>query len=111
MKQLKLSLLSIFLLTLSLGFFSAKTALADSFTLMGSVKDSSGTAIVGATVSVNDANSDSTTTDQSGNYNFPSIPGGTYNVQVTPPSGSNFSPAIALTQTISANTVLNFILT
>lgn len=109
MKQLKLSLLSIFLLTFSLGFFSPKTAFADSFTLMGSVKNSSGTAIAGATVNVNDANSDNTTTDNSGNYNFPSIPGGTYNIQVTPP-GSNFSPAIALSQNISGNTSLNFIL-
>src|SRR5581483_13369 len=72
--------------------------------------DSSGNAISGSTVTVNDANNDSTTTDSSGNYSL-SVASGSYNVQVTPPSGSNFSSAIALSQNISTNTVLNFVLT
>jgi hypothetical protein len=103
-------LISFLTLTLFLGFFTVHTALASSYTLSGSVKDSSGTAISGATVTVNDANSDTTTTDNSGNYSL-TVPSGTYNVQVTPPAGSGFSSATDINQIISANTVVNFILT
>jgi len=75
------------------------------------VKDSSGNSIGGATISVNDSNNDSTTTDPTtGNYSL-SIPSGIYNVQVTPATGSSFSSAIAFSQNISVNTSLNFILT
>ena len=90
----KLQILTLFLFTFLFCSFFANSAFAANFTLSGSVKDSSANPIVGATVLVNDANSDNTTTDSSGNYSL-SIPQGTYNVQVTPPSGSNFSPAIA----------------
>lgn len=77
--KLKFPLIISLLLTLFFGFFSAKTVIADTSTLSGSVKDSQGNTISGATVSVDDANSDSTTTDGSGNYSL-SIPSGTYNV-------------------------------
>lgn len=107
--RFKKIVIKIFLFTLVFGFISAGTAFADSFFISGSVKDSSGNAIVGATVSVNDANSDNTTTDSSGNYTLV-IPSGVYNVQASPPSGSNFSPAIYIGRTISSNTVINFIL-
>ncbi len=66
--RIKFKFLSILIFSLFVGLFFTKTAFADSFTLSGSVKDSSGTAISGSTISVNDANSDSTTTDSSGNY-------------------------------------------
>ncbi|HWY79678.1 MAG TPA: carboxypeptidase-like regulatory domain-containing protein [Candidatus Sulfotelmatobacter sp.] len=107
--KLRLTLLSILFLTVFFGFLSARPALADSVTLSGSVKDSSSNSISGATISVNDSNNDSTTTDSSGNYSL-SIPSGTYNVQVTPPSGSGLSSAVALSQNISGNTTLNFFL-
>jgi protocatechuate 3,4-dioxygenase beta subunit len=109
MKNFKLFLISIFSLTLLFGFLPVKHAFADTFTLSGSVKDTSGNGISGTIVSVNDANSDNTTTDSSGNYSL-SIPAGTYNVQVTPPSGSGFTSAVAVNQNISANTVINFVL-
>ena len=90
---------------------TVSSAFADTVTLSGSVKDSSGNAIGNATVTVNDPNNDSTTTDPTtGQYSF-SIPSGTYNIQVTPPSGSGFTSVIALSQNISSNTVLNFVLT
>src|SRR5258708_39016736 len=109
--KIRLRLFLLFFLTISFGFLFTKSALADTVTLSGSVKDSSGTAIGGATVSVNDPNLDSTTTDPTtGNYSL-TIPSGTYNVQVTPAAGSSFSSAIAYNQNISVNTTLNFILT
>lgn len=57
-------------------FFTSSTvkpAFADSVTLSGTVTDSASNGISGATVSVNDSNSDQTTTTSSGNYNL-SIP-------------------------------------
>lgn len=109
MRKLKLSLLNIFFLLIVFGFFSIQPAFADTFTLSGSVKDSSGNAISNSTVSVNDASSSNTTTDSAGNYTLV-IEEGTYNVQVTPPSGSGFTSATAVNQNISGNTVLNFVL-
>lgn len=112
--RLKLSFLSLLFTTLLFGFFLPQTALADTSTLSGNVSDSSSADIDGANITVTDSSNNSavgsTTTDSSGNYSI-IVPGGTYNVQVTPQAGSNFSPAIALNQTISSNTVLNFVLT
>ncbi|MGH7204438.1 MAG: carboxypeptidase regulatory-like domain-containing protein [Candidatus Levyibacteriota bacterium] len=108
--RLKLQLLSGFFLVSLFLLVSIKPVFADTVTLSGSVKNSTGNAISGATVKVNDANNDQTTTDSSGSYTM-LIPGGTYNVQVIPPSGSTFSPSIALSQNIISNTVLNFVLT
>jgi hypothetical protein len=90
--RIKLKLISIIFLALFFGFLSPKIALADTFTLSGSVQDSSGHVISGATVSVNDVNADSTTTDVSGNYSL-SVPSGAYNVQTTPPPGDRKSCA------------------
>jgi hypothetical protein len=101
--------LSFLTLILLFGLFSVQTVFADTVTLSGSVKDSSGNAISGATINVNDANADSTTTDSSGDYSIV-IPNGEYDIQVTPPAGSEFSSAIALSQDLSSNTTLNFIL-
>ncbi|HSW96881.1 MAG TPA: carboxypeptidase regulatory-like domain-containing protein [Candidatus Saccharimonadales bacterium] len=108
--RLKIYFVVFFLLAFSSSFLFPKIALADTFTLSGSVKDSSGTPISGATVSVNDASTDSTITDNSGNYSL-AIPQGTYNIHIDPPSGSNFSSATAFNQNISTNITLNFILT
>ncbi len=88
-------------------------ALAGQLTLSGQVTDSASVAIAGATIDVLNAGTTtgvaSTTTDSGGNYSL-NIESGTYDVKVTPPSGSGFGSAIALSQTISANTILNFIL-
>jgi protocatechuate 3,4-dioxygenase beta subunit len=109
MRKFKLSIFSIFFLSIVFGFFSIQPVSADTFTLSGSVKNSSGNAMPNSTVSVNDANSSNTTTDSAGNYSLV-IDEGTYNVQVTPPSGSGFASATAVNQNISGNTVLNFVL-
>jgi hypothetical protein len=108
--RLKFSLISILFTFVFFGFFTPKAAFADTLTLSGHIQNSSGNAISSATVSVNDTNNDNTTTDSSGNYSL-AIPTGTYNIQVTPPSGSGFSSALAYSQNISANTTLNFVLT
>jgi protocatechuate 3,4-dioxygenase beta subunit len=101
---------SFILLGIAFSFLIAKSAIAANYTLSGKVSDNSGNGISTATVMVNDTNLDSTTTDTNGNYSL-SIPEGTYDVQVTPYSGSGFSSAVALSQTISSDTTLNFILT
>jgi hypothetical protein len=103
-------LLTLILAVLILGISLPHKAFADTYTLSGSVKDSSGNTISGATVTVNDTNNDSAATDTSGNYSL-SIPNGTYNITVTPPAGNNFSSTIAINQSITANTILNFIFT
>lgn len=85
------------LIIVFLGLFFPNAAFADAFTLSGNVSDSVGTSIPGVSVSVTEsntnANAGNTTTDSLGNYSLIII-GGTYNVQITPPAGSNFSPAI-----------------
>src|ERR1700722_15566134 len=109
--KIKIHLLSfiLFICLFGLGSLFPKMAFAANFILSGSVKDSAGNAISGTTVSVNDANNDSTTVDSTGNYSL-TIPSGTYNVQITPPSGSGFTSAIAVNQNITTNTILNFVL-
>ncbi|MGH7204547.1 MAG: carboxypeptidase-like regulatory domain-containing protein, partial [Candidatus Levyibacteriota bacterium] len=90
-------------------FIAPNTAFAANYQLSGSVKDNSNNVAVGATVDVYNPGTTtdvvpSTTTDTSGNYVFATIPQGTYDIKVTPPSGSSFSPTIALSKNISANT-------
>ncbi|MBI5122304.1 carboxypeptidase regulatory-like domain-containing protein [Candidatus Roizmanbacteria bacterium] len=108
--KIKIILTSFLIIFLSFPFLLTKPAFADNFNLSGSVKDSSGNAITGAIISVNDTNNDSATTDSSGNYSL-SIPQGIYDVQVMPPSGSGLTSAIAYGQNISSIITLNFILT
>ena len=100
--------ISLFFLTFIFGFLLPKTVSADTFTLSGNVRDSIGTTIEGATVDVVDVGTNSNvataSTDSGGNYTI-IVNEGTYNIQVTPPAGSNFSPAIALSQNISSNTI------
>lgn len=102
--KFKLALILFFPLLFVL--FSAQSAFAANVVLSGNIQDSLGHGISGATVSVNDTNSDNTTTDSSGNYSF-SIPSGTYDVQVVPPTGSGFSSAIFYSKNIPTDTVLN----
>ncbi len=110
----KISALLIASILLFFGFiFASHANQALAHTLSGNVSDSAGADISGATVDVIDTvtsnNVGSTTTDVSGNYSL-SVNSGTYNVQVTPPSGSGFGSAISPNRTISNNTVINFIL-
>lgn len=111
--RIKLSITSL-VLSLLLGFFFPRSAFAASYTLSGHIQNSTGTAIDGATVDVKDASTNtvvtSTTTNSTGDYSV-SIDTGTYNIQVTPPSGSGLTSAVALNQAVSSNKTVNFILT
>ena len=107
---MKVKLLVVLLLSLLIGGASLNIAHADTALISGTVDDSSGTPIVGAAVSVNDANGDNTITSSSGSYSL-SVPSGTYNVEVTPPAGDNFSSAVAYSVTVTTSNTLNFILT
>lgn len=117
--RLKLRLITVLFFTflLGFGFLFVKNALADNYSLTGSVKDNNGVVVSNATVHVYNVGTTTdvvtpVTTDATlGNYTFSAIPQGTYDIKVIPPSGSNFSSAIALSQTISTSTVLNFVLT
>jgi hypothetical protein len=104
---------SIILLTLFLRLIFPQSAFADTVTLSGNVSDSSNNNISGASIDVADsvtgANVGSTTTDSSGNYTLVVLDG-TYDIQVTPPAGSGFTSVTALSQNISTDTILNFIL-
>ncbi|OGM10613.1 hypothetical protein A2Z67_05310 [Candidatus Woesebacteria bacterium RBG_13_36_22] len=113
--KVKLGAFLLFVLVFLLSPLFQKVTHAQAFTLSGHISDSTGTAIGGATLDVFNAGTTidivpPTISDNSGDYNF-SVPGGNYDIKVTPPLGSNFSSALALSQTISSNTVLNFILT
>jgi hypothetical protein len=103
----------VLLLTFLIGFVSVQSVLAASYNLSGKISNSSGDAISGAGISVVDPNTNTTlatsTSDSSGNYNI-SIDSGTYNIHIAPPSGSNFSSAVASNKVISDDTILNFIL-
>lgn len=105
---------AIFSLFLSLlGFLFVTSAHADAFTLSGKVTDQNSTPIQNTTVSAIDIPSQTTivsaTTDVNGNYSF-TISGGTYDIKAIPPSSSNLQTATVSNQTISSDTVLNFIL-
>ena len=86
---------------------------AQNFQLSGKVTQQDGALFVGATVEViNPANAmivATTVTDMTGSYLL-SVPGGTYNVKVTPPAGSGFQPAIDQNRILNSNTILDFIL-
>jgi protocatechuate 3,4-dioxygenase beta subunit len=98
---------------LFLTLFFTNSASATAYTLSGRISDSSGANIAGATIDVLEAgtnsNVGSTVSNSEGNYTIV-VSGGTYNIKVTPPAGSNFSSAVALSRDISTNTILNFIL-
>ena len=82
-------------------------------TISGTVKDNTGTAVVGATVQAVDSGSQqvvaSTQTDSNGAYSL-SVDPGTYDVRVIPPAGSGFGSAVAPSRQVTADTVVNFVL-
>ena len=108
---------SIFFFFILLSFFT-KSSFAAVYTLYGSVKDSSGIMISGATIDVRDAVSSSevsnATSDSSGNYSLSVNTGtavtGTYNITLTPPVGSNYTAVNVPNYVISSNSSLNFFL-
>ena len=73
--------------------------------LTGNVTDPSGAAVVGATVTITQTATNqtrTTTTNDAGIYNFPTIPGGTYEVKV---QAQGFRTLIRKDVTISTNAV------
>src|SRR5579875_2785190 len=91
----------------------ARPAAAASFQIAGKVTDQSSSPLSGANIAVIDPSSSqtvaSTTTAADGTYSV-SVNAGTYNVQVTAPSGTGLGSAIALNEVIGNDTVLNFVL-
>ena len=91
--RLKLKFLSLLFLVLFLGFSAPKDAYADTVTLTGKISDSSGTEISNASVTVSDSatstNVANTTTNSIGDYST-IFNQGTYNIQITPPTGSGY---------------------
>ena len=81
--KLKIGLLAVLMLTVAVG----ATAQQSSATLRGRVADEFGGLIVGATVTVADANGvqRTATTDAEGNFAFPSLPPGRYTLTVISP--------------------------
>ncbi len=98
---------------LAFSLVSISFVAAANFPLSGRVTNQSGGPLPGSTVEViNPSNSmtvASATTDSTGYYTV-SVLGGTYNVKVTPPTGSGFGAAIALNQNITSDTNLDFVL-
>ncbi|HEX8721879.1 MAG TPA: carboxypeptidase regulatory-like domain-containing protein [Pyrinomonadaceae bacterium] len=84
-----------------------------SYRLSGRVTDQSGTPLPGSFVEVIDPSLGSAvagaTADGGGNYSL-SVPGGVYDVRVTPPGGSGFGTSVALGRNINADTVLDLVL-
>jgi subtilisin family serine protease len=78
---------------------------APSFTLSGVVQDAQGKPVAGAQVTVVGTPITPVTADQNGNYSFPKVPAGDY--QVRAEGGRCFDPQTK-SVTVSANTVLNF---
>lgn len=76
-------LTAVFLIAALAAISSQAFAQAVNATLLGSVSDATGAAISGAKVAITEANTGvvhTTTTNESGNFTFPDLPPGTYNV-------------------------------
>ncbi len=115
--NIKINPLSVFTLVVLFsifGLFSVQDVSSATFTISGKITNSTGIAVSDATVDVVDSDTNvtivNTTSNSLGNYSV-AIEDGTYYVKVTPPAGSGFSSAVAAARTISADTVINFILT
>jgi hypothetical protein len=78
-------------------------------TILGTVKDAQGNAIVGATVTVSNSEglSRSFTTDSTGSSRFPALPVGTYTIVITQ-TGFEKVTVKDVTLTVGQNAVLNF---
>src|SRR5260370_549135 len=98
-KELITPFLSAAILIASLEFVAATN-----FQLSGRVTDQAGNGLSGALVEVVDPGSGasiaSATTDSTGHYTL-TVPGGTYNIKVTPAVGSGFGPSIAMNESIT----------
>ena len=107
--KIGIRLIGIVFFALALSFFLPKATFASSFTLSGKVMDINGSVISGAGVDVIGGSSYSATTNSSGEYSL-FVQDGTYEIQVTPPGGSNYSPVVYKSKIISSNTIVDFIL-
>lgn len=92
--SLTLKLLAIFILTIFFSYLSTSDVSAATFNLSGNISESSGNDVSGVTIEVIVPGTNTvvgnTISDVSGNYSLV-VNEGAYNVQVAPPSGSNFS--------------------
>jgi len=86
---------------------------AATVTISGSVTNPSGFGIVSVTVAALDPVSGNTvasaTTDASGDYTV-SVASGTYTLTATPPAGDNYQRATKTNQSITADTIVTFVL-
>lgn len=86
---------------------------AGNFQLSGTVTNQASAPIAGARIDVVDPGSGSIIatafTDSEGRYAL-SIAAGTYDILVTPASGTGFQPVNLTNQVITENTIINFIL-
>lgn len=99
---------------LALLFFVKCYQAAPAVTLSGKVTGQASSPIANATAQVLNPADNSTVasgmTDTNGNYTIALGNGGTYHVKVTPPADSNYQAAIKQSQTINADTTLDFAL-
>ena len=112
--KFKLSFAAIVLLGFVTAFFlTTQPVIAANYTLSGKVIDQSNTALVGSTIEVLQPGTTtvviSTTTDFVGNYSL-TVAEGTYNIRVTPPTGSGLQVSLSLNQPIYQNTTSDFTL-
>lgn len=77
------------------------------FTISGQVKDTNGTPLSGATLTIFQIPIRTTQSDSSGNYSFTGLPTGTYKVDASKPGYGFVTPSITLTN-ITSNQVANF---
>jgi len=91
-KQVEIDNLTKYILILTMLFFLSGTAIGQSRTVSGVVRDQKGSAIAGASVTVNIAGKDlGATTDESGRFQFSDLSASSGNVRVTAPGFSEFS--------------------
>jgi len=77
------------------------------FTISGQVKDTNGTPLSGATLTIFQIPIRTTQSDSSGNYSFTGLPTGTYKVDASKPGYGFVTPSITLTN-ITSNQIANF---
>ncbi|MCB0163842.1 MAG: carboxypeptidase regulatory-like domain-containing protein, partial [Anaerolineae bacterium] len=94
-------------------FFLVSPAIAATFQLSGRVTNQSGSPVAGAEVAVIDPATSTTvtsaTSDANGNYAI-TVDEGTYDIKVTPPTGSGFGESVSPGQVIGGDTNLDFVL-
>ncbi len=109
----KIKLLGFIFFSLFFSFIFPKNVHAATYTLDGTIEDGSSAPIENVVVDVINPSTSAvvttTTSDQNGYYTT-NVDEGTYNIQLTPQSGSGFSSAIALNQEIITDKTVNFTL-